>query len=60
MDIEQFEKFCKSFNKYLNLISKFAVSCNIKGEFEEASINPKILFHKDYNYHEKLIKFHHL
>lgn len=41
-------------HKYANLVSKFLISCDFKGKFEDKVPNPKYLFHSEYKYRNML------
>lgn len=38
------------FNKYLNIVTKFIISCDFEGIFADKPANPKYLFHNDYKH----------
>lgn len=46
------------FNKYLNLVNKFMLSCNYKGVFQDIPSNAAYLFHSDYKHHTMFAKCH--
>lgn len=41
-------------HKYVNLVTKFMISCDYKGKFEDKVPNPKYLFHTEYKYRNLL------